>query len=162
MKLEKELKLKVPALGSNHEALLSLVRTSSMIMKLSDRFFLRHGITDTQFNILMTLKQYDPDGLSQRELSERLIVTKSNVTGLIDRLEKAGYVARKSKVGDRRLNRIVPTLKGRRLIEKVQGPYFREVDKLMNILGSSEKKMLIDSTAKLRQYVSIASAGGRA
>jgi hypothetical protein len=39
MKLEKELKLKQPLASLNHEALLSPVRTSTLILKLSNQFF---------------------------------------------------------------------------------------------------------------------------
>ena len=86
MKLHQELKLRQPLVSDNHEALLNLVRTSSMLLKLSDRFFSQFGLTDSQFNILMILNDYNSDGLSQQELSNHLIVTKSNMVGLVDRL----------------------------------------------------------------------------
>jgi len=48
MKLQHELKLKQPLASLNHEALLSLVRTSALMQKLSDRFFSQFGLTDVQ------------------------------------------------------------------------------------------------------------------
>ena len=153
MRLQQELKLKQPLASVNHEALLSLVRTSSLMQKLSDRFFSRFGLTDVQFNILMILKEHGSDGLSQQELSEHLIVTKSNVVGLIDRLERSGYVTRESHPSDRRYNQIVLTPKGQRLEAKVEEVYFEEVDKMMDVLTASEKKAVIKAMERIRQYI---------
>jgi len=153
MRLQHELKLKQPLASVNHEALLSLVRTSSLMQKLSDRFFSRFGLTDVQFNILMILKEHGSEGLSQSELGEHLIVTKSNVVGLVDRLERGGYVKRLSHPSDRRFNQIVLTPKGQKLEAKVQKTYFKEVDRMMNVLSPSEKRGVIRAMERIRQYI---------
>lgn len=153
MRLHRELKLKQPLASVNHEALLSLVRTSSLMQKLSDRFFSRFGLTDVQFNILMILKEHGTAGLSQQELSEHLIVTKSNVVGLIDRLERSGYVKRMSHPSDRRFNQIVLTPKGEQLELKIEKLYFTEVDKMMNTLSSPQKKAVIQAMERIREYI---------
>jgi DNA-binding MarR family transcriptional regulator len=153
MGLEKELKLKQPLASLNHETLLSLVRTSTLMQKLSNRFFSRFDLTDVQFNILMILKDHGDEGLSQQELSEHLVVTKSNVVGLVDRLEKAGYVKRTSHPSDRRFNQIVLAPKGARLEQRVEQSYFKEVDRMMNVLTRTEKKVLIHAMERIRQYI---------
>jgi DNA-binding MarR family transcriptional regulator len=153
MKLEKELKLKQPLASLNHEALLSLVRTSTLMQKLSNRFFSKFDLTDVQFNILMILKEYGNEGLSQQELSEHLVVGKSNVVGLVDRLERAGYVKRTSHPSDRRYNQIVLAPKGAQLERRVEQSYFREVDRMMNVLTSAEKKVLIHEMEKIRHFI---------
>ena len=153
MKLQRELNLKQPLASVNHEALLSLVRTSALMQKLSDRFFSRFGLTDVQFNILMILKDHGGGGLSQQELSEHLIVTKSNVVGLIDRLERSGYVSRMAHPSDRRFNQIVLTPKGVKLQQKIEELYFAEVDKMMNTLSDSQKKALIQAMEEIRHYI---------
>jgi len=153
MKLQRELRLRQPLASVNHEALLSLVRTSSLMQKLSDRFFSRFGLTDVQFNILMILKEHQREGLSQQELSEHLIVTKSNVVGLIDRLERSGHVRREAHPSDRRFNQIVLTRKGEQLEAKIEKQYFAEVDKMMNVLSASQKKALIRAMERVRDYI---------
>jgi MarR family 2-MHQ and catechol resistance regulon transcriptional repressor len=153
MKLQRELKLKQPLASANHEALLSLVRTSALMQKLSDRFFYQFGLTDVQFNILMILKEHGRTGLSQQQLSEQLIVTKSNVVGLIDRLERSGYVNRTSHPSDRRFNQIVLTPKGGKLELKIEELYFAEVDKMMNTLTTSQKQAVIQAMERIRQYI---------
>lgn len=153
MRLHRELKLKQPLASVNHEALLSLVRTSSLMQKLSDRFFSQFGLTDVQFNILMILKEYGSAGLSQQQLSEHLIVTKSNVVGLIDRLERSGYVKRMSHPSDRRFNQIVLTKKGEQLELRIEELYFTEVDKMMNALSGLQKRAVIRAMERIREYI---------
>ena len=153
MKLQQELRLKQPLASDNHEALLSLVRTSSLMQKLSDRFFSRFGLTDVQFNILMILKEHRSEGLSQQQLSEHLIVTKSNVVGLIDRLERSGYVTREAHPSDRRFNQIVLTSKGEQLEARIEKLYFKEVDKMMNVLSAQEKRSVIRAMERIRDYI---------
>lgn len=153
MKLAQELKLKQPLASPNHEALLSLVRTSTLMQKLSNRFFSKFNLTDVQFNILMILKAHGSEGLSQQELSEQLVVGKSNVVGLVDRLEKAGYVRRTSHPSDRRFNQIVLAPKGSKLEQRVERSYFKEVDRMMNVLAGTEKQVLIHAMEKIRQYI---------
>ena len=153
MRLQQELRLKQPLASVNHEALLSLVRTSSLMQKLSDRFFSRFGLTDVQFNILMILKEHRKEGLSQQELSEHLIVTKSNVVGLIDRLERGGYVTREAHPSDRRFNQIVLTSKGEKLEAKIEESYFKEVYKMMSVLSASEKRSVIRAMERIRDYI---------
>ena len=153
MRLHRELKLRQPLASVNHEALLSLVRTSSLMQKLSDRFFSQFGLTDVQFNILMILKEHGSAGLSQQELSEHLIVTKSNVVGLIDRLERGGYVQRMSHPSDRRFNQVVLTPKGEKLELKIEELYFTEVDKMMNALTTPQKRAVIQAMERIREYI---------
>jgi DNA-binding MarR family transcriptional regulator len=153
MNLQKELKLKQPLASLNHEALLSLVRTSTLMQKLSNRFFSEFELTDVQFNILMILKDHGDEGLSQQELSEQLVVGKSNVVGLVDRLEKAGYVKRTAHPSDRRFNQIVLAPKGATLERRVEEIYFQEVDRMMDVLTGTEKSVLIGAMEKIRRYI---------
>jgi len=153
MRLRDELKLKRDFSSIDHEALLSVVVTSSMLLKVSDRFFAKHGITGTQFNILKMLREFQEEGLNQQELSEKLVVTKSNVVGLIDRLEKSGYVERKKHLSDRRCYRLGLTRKGKRLVEGLEVIYFKKVNQLLQGLTQEEKKELIRALEGVRENI---------
>ena len=69
------------------------------------------GLSIAQFDVISTLTEQE--GLSQRELADRLYVTKGNVSGLIDRLETAGLVERRSISGDKRSHGLYLTNQGR-------------------------------------------------
>ena len=70
----------------------------------------KYGLTGPQSSVLRTLVKHGP--LSSAALSRRLYVTPSNITGIIDRLEKKELVQRIKKVGDRRIALITLTDKG--------------------------------------------------
>ena len=70
-----------------------------------------HGLTIAQFDVLATL--WHGEGITQQELAERLLVTKGNVVGLIDRVCQAGWVERRADPSDRRANRLYLTDHGR-------------------------------------------------
>lgn len=74
------------------------------------------GLSVPQFDVLSTLTERE--GCSQRELAERLYVTKGNVSGLIDRLVEAGFVERRAIPGDRRSHALYLTENGRRQAEQ--------------------------------------------
>ena len=140
-------------MSTNREALASIIKTSSAILRLSDRFFAPFGTTDIQFNILMILKNAPKGGISQQALSEKLVVTKSNVVGLVDRMEKQGLVKRQPHPTDRRFNQIVISQKGGELVQKVEAHYDQEVDRMMAELSESEKKAIIEATDKVREFL---------
>ncbi len=64
-----------------------------------------------QCDVLTTLTE--EEGVSQQKLAKRLYVTKGNISGLLDRLESAGLVERRSTASDRRQYEIYLTPSGR-------------------------------------------------
>ena len=74
------------------------------------------GLSVPQCDVLTTLTE--TEGISQQDLAQRLYVTKGNISGLLDRLESAGLVERRSTEADRRQYAIYLTTRGREAAEK--------------------------------------------
>lgn len=68
------------------------------------------GLTGSQFDVIATLG--DTEGMTCKELSEKTLVTKGTLTGVLDRLEKKGLIARVPSREDRRSIFIRLTPKG--------------------------------------------------
>ena len=109
--------------GPRYEALLQLLRTSETIWNASRLFFARWDLSPSQFNILNLLQSEDA-GLTQSELSRHLIMHRSNLTGLIDRLESRALVQRRESETDRRSWHVVLTPAGRKLIHAILPHYY--------------------------------------
>lgn len=75
------------------------------------------GLTGSQFDVIATLG--DTDGMTCRELSEKTLVTKGTLTGVLDRLAKKGMIVRVPSREDRRSIFIRLTPKGDALFRKV-------------------------------------------
>jgi MarR family transcriptional regulator, organic hydroperoxide resistance regulator len=77
------------------------------------------GLSVPQCDVLTTLTE--AEGISQQDLAKRLYVTKGNISGLLDRLEDAGLVERRSIAADRRQYAIYLTPPGREAAQKAIG-----------------------------------------
>lgn len=98
------------------------------------------NLTVAQFDALAHL--YVEDGLSQQELAERLLVTKGNVTGLINRLADRGLVERHGDPDDRRTKRLKITRAGRALAKKTLSKQAALVKEMMARLTKKEQELL--------------------
>jgi MarR family 2-MHQ and catechol resistance regulon transcriptional repressor len=132
-----------------HEALVSVWWTGALMKKASRRFFKSIGTTESEFNLLMVIK-HSAGPLTQSAVGRRLMVDKSNVTGLLDRMEASGLIRRKRVKGDRRSHHVELTAEGRRLLEREEEAYYRVVSQIMSGLSGREHLRLIDLTRKLR------------
>src|ERR1700731_3141278 len=93
-KLQHELKKKRPFESPEEEALLSVVRTSDQLQIRSARLLREYGRTSPpQYNILRILRG-EGKPLPILEIASRTITVVPGITGLIDRLERAGIVNR--------------------------------------------------------------------
>jgi DNA-binding MarR family transcriptional regulator len=99
-----------------------------------------HGTTLAQYDVLMTLCH--GNGITQQELAERLLVTKANVVGLIDRVSAAGWVERRPDPEDRRVNRLYLTDAGRKLAIKAQPAQYALVKKIFGKLTEAELRQM--------------------
>jgi DNA-binding MarR family transcriptional regulator len=104
----------------------AVLQAADALLRSSQELFRPHGLTAAQFNVLNLVARSE-SGMSQRELSDRLVVDRSNVTGLLDRMERANWVRRDDDPEDRRIYRVSLTANGRRLWEKVNPRYHAAV-----------------------------------
>jgi DNA-binding MarR family transcriptional regulator len=120
--------------AARYQALLELLRAADAIWNGSRALFGKWNLGPSQFNVLNLLRG-NPSGLSQTDLGRRLIMHRSNITGLVDRLEQRGLVRRQEAAGDRRAYRVMLTPGGRRLLRKVLPEYFIRADTLWEGVG---------------------------
>jgi len=99
-------------------------------------------LTVAQFDALANL--YVEDGITQNQLAERLVVTKGNVTGLMNRLGEQGLVRRQADPLDRRANRIHLTAEGRERAKQGLVIQRRLIDEMMGVLDAAERQSLRD------------------
>jgi DNA-binding MarR family transcriptional regulator len=94
-------------------AWLRLMRVFSKVNLASEHHLRKFGLNVAQFHVLA--RAGAAEGVTQQELADSLLVTKSNICQLLDRLERAGWIVRRAAG---RTNRIYLTPDGRRLYER--------------------------------------------
>lgn len=133
--------------------LYSLARTYSLLARELVRVYVRFGLTAASFNLLMLLKHgADPDACTQQAIGTRLVVSPSDMTGLIDRLERKGLV-RRTPGKDRRSKLLRITKKGAALLDEVWPHHMEAVEHLAGVLSLGEARTLVAALAKLRRAV---------
>ena len=113
------------------------------------------GLTGPQSSVLRTLIKEGQ--LSSASLSHRLYVTPSNITGIIDRLEKKGLVGRTKKEGDRRVALITLTKSGTELSNSLPDPIEK---KLIYELGDLEPEHVRILALVMNQIINLIDAKG--
>src|SRR5579859_5616878 len=93
------------------QAWLRIVRVYQKVERQLERILDEADLTLPQFDVLANLGM--SEGITQQELAVRLLVTKGNVCGLLDRMEAAGLVERRPSPTDRRANHLYMTDTGR-------------------------------------------------
>lgn len=85
--------------------------------RLSGRHVRELGLTPPQFDVIATLG--NTAGMTAGDLSARTLITKGTLTGVLDRLERAGLLSRCIGSGDRRTQHVRLTAAGEQVFERV-------------------------------------------
>lgn len=134
--------------ATGYDLIIQVLGTANVMVKESHRLFRPHGLTEAQFNVLNVLTS-KPEGVSQRELSDVLVVDRSNITGLLDRMEQAGWVERSDHPHDRRVYLVSLTATGRKLWRKVHPEYARAVDQVTAAVPEREMKHTLETLRRI-------------
>ncbi|MBZ0218132.1 MAG: MarR family transcriptional regulator [Fimbriimonadaceae bacterium] len=109
--------------------------------RLRDRF----GVSIARFDFLAQLERAEDGELTMTELSQHLMVSGGNITGLTDRLSKEGLVKRRAHPADRRVQRISLTSEGKSLFAEMAGEHAYWIAELLSELDGVDKKALLDA-----------------
>jgi DNA-binding MarR family transcriptional regulator len=103
------------------EALLNVLVAADHLRARTERLCSEFGLSASQYNVLRILRGVHPEGHPRCEIARRMIERAPDVTRLIDRLEKRGWVERDRSERDRRLSISRITAAGLELLERI-GP----------------------------------------
>lgn len=143
------------------DLVVQVLRTTNTFLRASRRLFRPHGLTEAQFNVLNLLARR-PAGLTQREISDALVVDRSNVTGLLDRMETLGWTRREPVPGDRRAWRVRLTAAGRRLWSRVAPSYERTLTRTVAAaLDPGQARNILAGLQRLERAAAGVAARGR-
>ena len=101
-----------------------------VIRHLERRMLEQHGLALSWYDVLLQLADGSDERLRMGELAESVLLTRSGITRLVDRMIEAGLVVREPCPGDRRGHYAVITQKGKDTIEKVGPDHFKDAWKV--------------------------------
>ncbi len=135
-----------------------LLRTFGLMERVMQPYFARFGISGSQWGVLRNLHQAERDGgsgLRISALSERLLIRPPSVSGVVDRLERAGLVEREVDQTDQRARFVRMTGPGRELVQRVIAGHERQIASAMGALSPDELEHLDHLLARLGQHLEL-------
>jgi DNA-binding MarR family transcriptional regulator len=136
--LQDELKKRLPFDSPEQEAMLNLLRTNDTFELEFVRLFRQHGLSPPQYNILRILRGSGGEGLPCLEVAGRMVTCVPDITRLIDRLERAGLVARTRSNEDRRVVQVSILARGLDLLKALDEPVLALHKRLIGHLSRDE------------------------
>lgn len=109
-----------------------------------------HGITQAQYNVLRILRGHHPERYTCSDIASRLLDRTPDVTRLLIRLEKRGLIARQRSSHDRRVVEVSITQEGLDLLDALDAPVERTMDRLTQHLTLDEQTELSRLLEKMR------------
>lgn len=107
------------------------------------------GITPDQYIILRWLSEGDPQGLTQRTLTDLMASDPNTITSTITRMEKNGLIARKPHEQDKRANRVKILPAGRKAFEKARKVAMALQEQVLGILPQNRREKFLDELEQI-------------
>jgi DNA-binding MarR family transcriptional regulator len=123
-----------------------------MEMGLRKELRAKFDTTLPRFDLMSQLYRY-PDGLKMKDLSQLLLVTCGNITGLTDRLVEDGMVERRDNPEDRRAYHVILTAKGKKTFEAMAADHKHWVGSALAGLAKEDRQHLSTLLGKLKRHL---------
>jgi DNA-binding MarR family transcriptional regulator len=108
----------------------AFLRAGSTSAAALDAALAETGVNHSEYDVLVNVASGPKEGLRPTELAERVLITKSGLTRLLDRLVERGYIERRACATDRRGQLIVLTTDGRRAFRRAAPNVVRAIGAL--------------------------------
>lgn len=155
------LDLETRAKKEDHQALRLWLRLLSCTVRIENEIRLRlrreFNTTLPRFDLMAQLER-SAGGLRMSELSQRLMVSGGNVTGITDQLEREGFVMRTRQPGDRRAYTVKLTLPGLKRFREMAARHEHWMIELLGGLSHDEKEIMIKEMGKLKTHINTETA----
>ena len=130
----------------------AILRASMTVGQEMRQLFAEWNLTGAQWNVMMALGRAGSEGIMLSEIGQLLFVSGGNVTGIVDRLEEAGYAIRSIHPEDRRAVLACLTAKGRELYEQFAPLHRGRVTELLAGLTPEARVAAATMLAQVSDY----------
>ena len=150
--IREEIRQRKPFRSPQQEAVVALLRTSTVVHDFFEKALKPYGLTLQQMNVLRILRGAGPEGLPTLEIAQRMVERTPGVTRLIDRLEKKGLVERARSAADRRVVFCRATKAGLGLLAELDEVVDRADHEAVAALDEEELARLVDILDRVRAW----------
>lgn len=133
-------------------SVLDIVRAANLLERLGGQYAQEADLSSVQQYMVLAMLS-TKDSLSMGDLRQNTLVTKQAVTGLVNRLKKAGYIETYKDSQDRRITRACLAEKGREALQTIRPKRISGNREAFSILNDEELSQLSGIMQKLVEHL---------
>jgi MarR family 2-MHQ and catechol resistance regulon transcriptional repressor len=128
---------------------MAVVRAAEIFKRTHSAIFRNYGLSFPQYNVLRVLGASRSGMNKISEVSRIMLVPGANMTGLAKRLERDGFLIRKSDSNDERVTILEITPKGKRTLKNIEKGKDRSIEIILKGFSQKEKTEFLDKLKRL-------------
>jgi DNA-binding MarR family transcriptional regulator len=137
-------------LSDDEKVLMAIVRTAEIFKRNHSSVFRNYGLSFSQYNILRVLDASTNGQNKMSEISRIMLVAGANLTGIAKRLQKDGFIIKKSDPTDERITILEITPKGKKTLKNIEKEKDYWLEVMLADLSRSER---LDLLEKIRRII---------
>ena len=131
-------------LSTDEKVLMAIIRAAEHFKRVHSSVFRNFGLSFPQYNVLRVLDASKNGKNKISDVSRIMLVPGANITGLAKRLEKDGFIIKKSDPEDDRVTLLEITPKGKKTLQNIEKEKDQWLELMMKNLSKKEKVELLD------------------
>ena len=136
-------------LSTNEKVLMGIVRLAEKFKRVHSAVFRNYGLSFPQYNVLRVLDASKGGRNKIGDVSRIMLVPVANITGIAKRLEKEGFIIKKSDPSDDRVTILQITPKGKTSLKRIENEKDEWLKLMLKDLSEVEKLELLDRVRRV-------------
>jgi len=139
-----------PKASLEERIFIALLKVADALGQEAEQLTRNAELTGTQYNVLRILRGAGLEGLACRSIGERMITHDPDITRLLDRMEKRGFITRERQKDDRRVVKTRITPQGLALLKPLDQPMRDLHKRQFGHMAGARLKTLFDLLEEIR------------
>jgi len=136
-------------LSTNEKVLMAIVRAAEIFKRNHSGVFRNYGLSFPQYNVLRVLEASKKGRNKISDVSRIMLVPGANITGIAKRLEKDGFIIKKSDPADDRVTILEITPKGKKTLKNIEKEKDEWLELMLKNLSKNQKLDLLDKVKRI-------------
>ncbi len=137
----------------NCDLFFNILHAGDVVSRAEAAFLAGHGLNQARLVVLCLLDGAGSGSMRSSEIAEKANVTRPTMTGLLDTMERAGWLARATDPHDRRAHNVKITASGEELLKTVRPRFMRWASDLFSDLSERERGQLLVLLRKTKNAI---------
>lgn len=139
-------------LSIDEKVMMAIVRAAELFKKEASSIFRNWGLTFSQYNVLRVLDASENCQNTMTNISNIMLVSGANMTGIAKRLERNGFLIRKRDPNDDRIIWLEITPKGRQTLKNISDEKEKNIAKYLMKYTHEEKLQILKQLQSILSY----------